>query len=52
MLKKLTKLVAYTKAPKKSFALFHPIKAIKWGAGLFLAKTVWDGLFGKKGKKS
>ncbi len=47
MLKKLTKLVAYTKAPKKTFAVLHPIKAIKWGAGLYLAKVLWDGLFAK-----
>ncbi len=44
MLKSLAKLTAYSKAPKKTFAVLHPIKAVKWGAGLFLVKKLWDGL--------
>lgn len=40
MLKTLAKLVAYKKAPKRTFALLHPIKAAKWGAGLFLLKKL------------
>lgn len=49
MLKALAKLVAYKKAPKSTFALLHPIRAVKWGAGLFLLKKLTDGLRGDKG---
>lgn len=35
MLKGLAKAVAYYKAPAKTFALLHPLKAAKWG-GIFL----------------
>lgn len=49
MLKALAKLVAYKKAPKRTFALLHPIRAVKWGAGLFLLKKLTDGLRGDKG---
>lgn len=44
MLRKLVKLVAYKKAPKSTFALLHPIRAVKWGAGLFLLKKLTAGL--------
>lgn len=43
MLKGLAKLVAYRKAPKRTFALLHPIRAVKWGLGLLLAKKLIDG---------
>lgn len=43
MLKPLVKIFAYTKAPKTTFALLHPIRAVKWGAALFLLKKLWDG---------
>jgi hypothetical protein len=43
MLKGLAKLVAYKKAPKRTFALLHPVKALKWGAALLLAKKLWEG---------
>ncbi|HUG39380.1 MAG TPA: hypothetical protein VMM12_02790 [Longimicrobiales bacterium] len=36
MIFKLAKLVAYKKAPAKTFAVLHPIKALKWGAVFFL----------------
>lgn len=42
MLRGLTKLVAYNKAPKKTFALLHPIKALKWGAAFYVGKKVWN----------
>jgi hypothetical protein len=42
MLKGLAKLAAYKKAPKATFAMLHPIKAVKWGALLFAAKLVFD----------
>jgi hypothetical protein len=40
MLKSLAKLLAYKKAPGKTFALLHPGKALKWGAALFLLKKL------------
>lgn len=48
MLKGLTKLVAYKSAPKRTFALLHPVKALKWGAVFLLARK----LFGGKGDSS
>lgn len=41
MLRKLAKAVAYKNAPRKTFALLHPWKALKWGAALFLAKKLF-----------
>ncbi len=35
MLKGIAKAVAYYKSPVKTFAVLHPLKALKWGA-LFL----------------
>lgn len=35
MLKGLAKAFAYYKAPAKTFAVLHPLKAVKWG-GIFL----------------
>jgi hypothetical protein len=35
MLKGIAKAVAYYKAPARTFALLHPLKAAKWG-GIFL----------------
>lgn len=40
MIRKLAKLVAYKKAPAKTFAFFHPIRALKWGAAFFLVKKL------------
>lgn len=48
VLKALAKLVAYKKAPMKTFAVLHPIRAVKWGAGLFLIKKLTDGMRGGK----
>lgn len=42
MLKNLAKLVMYSKAPRSTFAILHPVRALKWGAGLFLLKKLWD----------
>jgi len=36
MLKGIAKAVAYYKAPAKTFALLHPLKAAKWGGIFFL----------------
>lgn len=42
MLKSLTKAVAYWKAPVKTFALLHPMKALKWGGMILVAKVLFD----------
>ena len=36
MLRTIAKLAAYKKAPAKTFALLHPMKALKWGAIFFI----------------
>jgi hypothetical protein len=41
-MRKLLKLAAYAKAPKATFALLHPIKALKWGAAFYVGKKVWE----------
>jgi hypothetical protein len=41
-MRKLLKLAAYAKAPKATFALLHPIRALKWGAALYVGKKVWE----------
>lgn len=51
MLKGLAKLVAYKTAPKRTFALLHPIKALKWGAALLLAKKLWKGTRGGSARR-
>lgn len=43
MLKGLAKLVAYKSAPKRTFALLHPVKALKWGAVFLLARKLFGG---------
>lgn len=42
MLKSLAKAIAYSKAPVKTFAFLHPVKAIKWGGIALVAKLVYD----------
>jgi hypothetical protein len=42
MLKSLMKAIASKKAPKKTFALLHPRKALKWGGLPFVAKVLFD----------
>lgn len=46
MLKGLAKIAAYNKAPKQTFALLHPIKALKWGAAFYVGKKVWNRVSG------
>lgn len=41
MLKTLAKLTAYKKAPVKTFAVLHPLRAAKWAAGFFVARKLW-----------
>lgn len=38
MLSKITKLVAYTKAPKSTFTLLHPVRAAKMGLAYFVVR--------------
>lgn len=40
MIKTIAKLVAYKKAPAKTFAVLHPVKALKWGAIFFVVSKV------------
>jgi hypothetical protein len=44
MIRGIAKLVAYKKAPMKTFALLHPVRALKWGAMFFLGKKLWEGM--------
>jgi hypothetical protein len=36
MFRGIAKAVAYYKAPVKTFAVLHPLKALKWGGIFFL----------------
>jgi len=40
MLVKAAKLVAYAKAPAKTFMVIHPVKAMKMGVAYLLVKRV------------
>lgn len=40
VIRTLAKLVAYKKAPAKTFAVLHPVKAVKWGAIAFLVSKL------------
>jgi hypothetical protein len=42
MLGRILKGVAYVKAPKETFAVTHPLRAIKWGATYLMVKTLLD----------
>jgi hypothetical protein len=41
-MRKLLKLAAYTRAPKATFALLHPIRALKWGAVYYVGRKLYD----------
>ncbi len=41
-MRKLFKLAAYAKAPKATFVLLHPIRALKWGVVLYVGKKLYD----------
>jgi hypothetical protein len=41
-MRKLLKLAAYAKAPKATFFLFHPIRALKWGAVFYVGKKLYE----------
>ncbi|MGH7577142.1 MAG: hypothetical protein ACREM1_18695 [Longimicrobiales bacterium] len=40
MIRKLFKLMAYTKAPKATFAFLHPMRALKLGMLLWIIKRI------------
>jgi hypothetical protein len=42
MMRKLFKLAAYAKAPRTTFFLFHPIRALKWGAAFYVGKKLYE----------
>ena len=48
MIGRLFKMVAYARSPKMAFGLFHPMKAAKLGAALWVARKV----FGSRKRKS
>lgn len=50
MLRRLAKIVGYSKAPKRTFAVLHPLKAAKWGAALWLVKKLFSS--DRKGRKA
>lgn len=52
MLKGIAKAVAYWKAPKQTFALLHPMKALKWGGMLLAAKFVFDRVAGRRERRA
>ena len=47
MVGKLVKFWAYSKAPKKTFALLHPRTALKYGALFWLGKKIFGGRSGR-----
>ena len=42
MIRTLAKILAYKKAPAKTFAVLHPMKALKWGAIFFLVSKLME----------
>lgn len=50
MLKTLAKLLAFKKAPKKTFFLLSPLRATKWLAGLWLVRKIWGAFGGGKSR--
>jgi hypothetical protein len=41
-MRRLFKLAAYAKAPRATFFLFHPIRALKWGAVFYVGKKLYE----------
>jgi hypothetical protein len=41
-MRKLLKLAAYARAPKTTFAILHPIRALKLGAAFYVGKKLWE----------
>lgn len=43
MWKRVAKAVAYWKAPKKTYALLHPVNALKLGALALVGRRIFGG---------
>ena len=43
MLAKAAKMVAYAKAPAKTFAVLHPLRALKMGVAYLIVTKTTDG---------
>jgi hypothetical protein len=43
-MRRLLKLAAYARAPRATFVLFHPIRALKWGAAFYVGKKLYQRL--------
>jgi hypothetical protein len=41
-MRRLFKLAAYARAPRATFFLFHPIRALKWGAAFYVGKKLYQ----------
>lgn len=41
MVKGITKAIAYYKAPRHTFALLHPVKALKVGALMYVGRKLF-----------
>ncbi|HUF12972.1 MAG TPA: hypothetical protein VMN78_07735 [Longimicrobiales bacterium] len=41
MVRGIAKAIAYTKMPRSTFALLHPVRAAKLGATLLVARAVF-----------
>lgn len=41
MLGRIAKLVAYTKAPRQTFFLLHPLRAVKLGVAYLVGKQLF-----------
>jgi hypothetical protein len=51
MLGRLFRMGAYAKSPKTAFTMFHPMRAAKIGAGIWLARKLLGRFSGKSKRK-
>jgi hypothetical protein len=42
MFGRIAKIVAYAKAPRKTFVLLHPVRALKFGAAYYAGKMLLE----------
>jgi hypothetical protein len=52
MLRNIAKVAAYAKAPKTTFALLHPFKALKYGIVLWTARKMFGGGDGRRSARA
>jgi hypothetical protein len=43
MFGRIAKIVAYAKAPRKTFLMLHPVRALKFGAAYYAGKLLIEG---------